>query len=277
MKHARPSSADKHVSKQHCMCFEAREDSIFVKSKMAVRPQAQWSPWFKMLPHPKTPKNVSLHPANKAPATRPAQEWRKYKQVVESLKKFYRRTFKNPVNIPDADFLEMKKFLKDGPSPHIAPDWIDWQVPPPTIPAVPTTSVTTTSADRSADEVEQARKFKRGKVWRAFLAPRGTEQNQETGSKPTRKRTRRSITNDSDRSSTDDDLSVGMFDKVFPFEVGTKVVREFNTGIFEGVVARVDNAKDNCLIVWEDGDQEHMDRDETLYATQLYKREYPPL
>ena len=160
--------------------------------------------------------------------------------------------------------------LRDGPSPHVAPAWIQWVRAPNAPDAV--------SADNGdvpvvIEEEEEE--------WVPYLQPR-------------RKRGRGSADGDGgggaggdggggadgDGACVEDNDGSGSETPeepdVFPYPVGTCVARDFRVdGMFKGVIHQhYDDDPNICKVRYTDGDHEDMDKEEVSYAIDLYKREF---
>ena len=157
--------------------------------------------------------------------------------------------------------------LRDGPSPHVAPAWIQW-VRAPNAPA----AVDADNGDVPVVIEEEEEE------WVPYLQPR-------------RKRGRGQPEPDDDDDDVGGDIHgdgacVEHGDSsasdtpeepaVFPYPVGTCVARDFGViGVFRGVVHQhYDDDPDLCQVRYTDGDTEDMDKDEVSYAIDLYKREF---
>lgn len=122
----RPPRVDTHIQTQHGVCFERRDDAVYVRGKSAVRLSVPWSPWSQMLPHPAAP-DAHIQPRTEPPPTAPSRHWKGLDdKLVPGLLKFYLRQFIHPVHIPDQARYEMLSFCQNGPSPNIPPQWIQW-------------------------------------------------------------------------------------------------------------------------------------------------------
>ena len=78
-----------------------------------------------------------------------------------------------------------------------------------------------------------------------------------------------------DEDEDEEELTVCYYDKrSFPYPVGTKVAFPFTSGIFAGEIVQHFEDADTCLVRFTDGDEQELDRDETLHAIQLYKQKF---
>ena len=172
----RPSSADEDIQVQFSMQLHARADTtIEVRSKAAVSAKVAWSPWQQIMPFPRVPA-TSLPAPEKAPELAPSKPWPEFKKkIVPCLQKFYSRAFRHPVHIPADEQKEMLEFLRHGPPPVSAPDWIEWSVITNGQSEASVSGVGAVQPERAAAAapaaVHPARKKKK-KDWRPFLAPR---------------------------------------------------------------------------------------------------------
>ena len=79
-----------------------------------------------MLPNP-APPHAEIQPRTQPPSTAPSKRWKGLSnKLIPGLIKFYLRRFVHPVHIPERDKFEILSFCQDGPSPHIPPQWINW-------------------------------------------------------------------------------------------------------------------------------------------------------
>ena len=129
MRGCRPSSADEDIQVQFSMQLRARADAtIDVRSKSAVSARVDWSNWFQIMPSPRVPA-TALPARDQVPELAPSKAWPEFKtKIVPCLQKFYSRAFKHPVHIRAEEQEEMLEFLRRGPHPASAPDWIKWSV-----------------------------------------------------------------------------------------------------------------------------------------------------
>ena len=70
----RPQSADKHIRKQFSYTFEARDASVFVRTKKNCAAYTAWGPWAKILPYPGVARNV-VHAPSVRPPVAPSKRW----------------------------------------------------------------------------------------------------------------------------------------------------------------------------------------------------------
>lgn len=123
----RPRSADEDIQLQFSLQLRARADTtIEVRSKASVSASVPWSPWYQMMPHPQVDEAI-LPARDQVPSLAQSKAWPQFNsQVVPCLKRFYSRSYKHPVAIPPEERQEMLRFLRRGPDPPSAPEWIDW-------------------------------------------------------------------------------------------------------------------------------------------------------
>ena len=173
----RPSSADEDIQVQFSMQLRARADAtIDVRSKAAVSSRVDWSNWFQIMPSPRVPA-TALPARDQVPELAPSKSWPEFKnKIVPCLQKFYSRAFKHPVHIPAEDQKEMLEFLRRGPPPASAPDWIKWSVTngesETSDPADGAVQPEQPAAAAAAPAAVPPRVARKKKDWRPFLAPR---------------------------------------------------------------------------------------------------------
>ena len=91
--------------------------------------------------------------------------------MYETLKKFYRRDHEHPVVIPAKDAEEMQAFIRNGPSPHTPPEWIDWS----SNEFAGVVDASVSDDDVPDDDLNPAAPVDpnaRGKLWTPFMQPR---------------------------------------------------------------------------------------------------------
>ena len=256
----RPKSDDRNIRKQFAFTFEVREnDKIFVRSKSRCAATTPWGPWFQMVPHPDSRDGV-VHSPDTCPAMAAPKPWPKFRdELVPGLIRFYEREFVHPVHIPDRDLEDMRRLLRDGPPPPVAPEWIHWGVNP------------RISAGAVSDEPEVGMEPESDdEHWVPFLQPRRKRARVDDDTTVSKG------DSDSDGSDGSDDSDSQEDSPVFPYPVGTKVARDFGEdGIFWGtIVNHYGDDNSLCVVRYTDGDQEDMDKDEVSYAVDLYQQEF---
>ena len=163
---------DNDLQQQFSLQLQVDGGVVKVRSKRAMSAKVAWSGWNQMLPVPGMPEGSVPH-RDTVPATADPKEWPEFEDdIVPKLRQFYNREFSHPVIIPDADKGEMLAFLRDGPVPASAPEWIDWNVPGVSARAVDV--VAPVPLRLSAPEPSR-------KVWRPFLQPRVNPDGRNAG------------------------------------------------------------------------------------------------
>lgn len=168
LKDCRPQSADTDIKLQFSMQLEVRDGNIImVRSKSAVSIEVAWSPWYQIMPHPVLGESV-LPSKLQVPTTVAPKPWTEFQdKIVPCLNKFYKREYRHPVHIPEAERTEMLSFLRDGPPPASAPEWIRWSRNDTT-----DATVAPPSPVQSPPIPASCPTIRRKKDWRPFLAPR---------------------------------------------------------------------------------------------------------